>query len=109
MITIIKLIHTSIWLIMAFAVFYIVYAGVMNVFNLTVLASIVLIVLETIVLLIYKWRCPLTPIAEKYTLDRNDNFDIYLPNWLARYNKIIFGTLFVIGVVLITLNQMLNN
>jgi hypothetical protein len=26
-----------------------------------------------------------------------DNFDIYLPLWLARRNKMIFGTLFGIG------------
>ena len=28
---------------------------------------------------------------------RSANFDIYLPVWLARYNKAIFGTLFVVG------------
>lgn len=37
-------------------------------------------------------------VAARYTGDRNDNFDIYLPLWLARYNKPIFGTLFVVGV-----------
>jgi len=26
-----------------------------------------------------------------------DNFDIYLPNWVARHNKTIFGTLFIIN------------
>jgi hypothetical protein len=29
-------------------------------------------------------RCPLTGIAARYTDDRRDNFDIYLPPWLAR-------------------------
>ena len=28
------------------------------------------------------------------------NFDIYLPNWLARHNKLIFGILFVAGGLL---------
>jgi hypothetical protein len=40
---------------------------------------------------------PLTSVAAHYTEDRADNFDIYLPLWLARYNKTIFGTLFVCG------------
>ncbi len=31
--------------------------------------------------------------------DRRDNFDIYLPLWLARYNKLIFGWLFVAGLL----------
>ena len=42
-------------------------------------------------------RCPLTDLASRYTDERTDNFDIYLPLWLARSNKTIFGTLFVVG------------
>ena len=36
-------------------------------------------------------------MAARYTEDRADNFDIYLPLWLARYNKEIFGSLFFAG------------
>ena len=43
-------------------------------------------------------RCPLTGVAARYTEDRQDNFDIYLPLWVARYNKQIFGTVYVVGV-----------
>jgi hypothetical protein len=31
-------------------------------------------------------------------LARAPNFDIYLSRWLARWNKELFGTLFVLGV-----------
>jgi hypothetical protein len=34
------------------------------------------------------WRCPLTDVAARYTDDRRANFDIYLPEWLARYNEL---------------------
>jgi hypothetical protein len=44
-------------------------------------------------------RCPLTPLAARYTDDRSDNFDIYLPLWLARYNKQIFGPLFLVATL----------
>ena len=54
--------------------------------------------LEVIVLLANRLRCPLTGIAARYTQDRRDNFDIYLPLWLARYNKHIFGMLFAAGI-----------
>lgn len=37
---------------------------------------------------------PLTGVAASYTEDRQDNFDIYLPLWLARYNEQVFGSLF---------------
>ena len=46
-----------------------------------------------------RWRCPLTAVAARYTEDRRDNFDIYLPQWLARHNKVIFGALYCAGVV----------
>jgi hypothetical protein len=44
-------------------------------------------------------RCPLTSLAARYTEDRSPNFDIYLPRWLAQYNKQIFGTLFIAGLL----------
>jgi hypothetical protein len=43
----------------------------------------------------------LTNWAARFTDDRADNFDIYLPNWLARYNKVIFGTLFAVNELIV--------
>ena len=66
----------------------------------TVAAVLIAIVTaEVLVLLANRLRCPLTDIAARYTDDRRDNFDIYLPLWVARYNKHIFGTLFVAGIL----------
>lgn len=100
----IKLIHTLIWAIMAAAVFYIFYAGLTNTSGTLLTICIILLIIETLTLLFNKWTCPLTPLARKYTLDTKDNFDIYLPNWLAKHNKFIFGTLFVIGIILVIFN-----
>ena len=58
-----------------------------------------LIVLECAVLAFNGGRCPLTDLAARYSAERADNFDIYLPLWLARYNKTIFGALFLAGEV----------
>lgn len=44
-------------------------------------------------------RCPLSNIAARYTDDKRANFDIYLPEWLARNNKTVFGTLYVAAVI----------
>ena len=41
----------------------------------------------------------MTGVAARYTNDRRDNFDIYLPLWLARYNKQIFGALYLAGIL----------
>jgi len=64
-----------------------------------VLVGVVLI--EVVILVSNRWRCPLTAVAARYTDDRRDNFDIYLPEWLARHNKLIFGLLFLGGVLFI--------
>ena len=54
---------------------------------------------EVLVLAFNRLQCPLTAIAARYTSDRRANFDIYLPEWLARRNKEIFGTLFFLGLL----------
>jgi hypothetical protein len=40
-------------------------------------------------------------LAAQFTDSNADNFDIYLPNWLARHNKAIFGVLFVAGELVV--------
>lgn len=60
------------------------------------LAAIVMV--EVAILALNRWACPLTAVAARYTDDRRANFDIYLPEWLARYNKQIFGALYVAGL-----------
>ena len=56
-----------------------------------------LVLAECVVLAVNHFRCPLTNLAARYTEERAANFDIYLPEWLARHNQSIFGALFVAG------------
>lgn len=58
-----------------------------------------LVTFEIVVLALNHWACPLTGVAARFTTDRSDNFDIYLPLLLARYNKLVFGSLFLLAVV----------
>jgi hypothetical protein len=97
----VKLIHTLVWLFMVSVIFYILYCGLVN--DITVYTWIAsgLIVVEGLVLLIFGGRCPLTIIARNYSASNRDNFDIFLPNWLARYNKLLFTTLYVIGMIIV--------
>jgi len=97
----IKLIHTGIWFVMASAIFYILYAGVFDRVGLLVWFCIGLIFIEFIILLIFKWNCPLTLLSHNYTDNRNIGFDIFLPAWLARNNKKIFSALFSIGLAFV--------
>jgi hypothetical protein len=91
-----KLLHTAVWAGLVACIVALPAAGVAGRYRLSAsLAGVVLV--EVAVLAAFGWRCPLTGVAARYTEDRRDNFDIYLPLWVARYNKEIFGTLFVVG------------
>jgi hypothetical protein len=92
----IKLLHTLIWALVAGAILGLPVAIWFRHDRLGLGLS-VLVSGECLALALNRGRCPLTDVAERYTSERSDNFDIYLPQWLARYNKRIFGTLFVAG------------
>jgi len=95
---IVKIVHTIAWAFFASCVVLILVATSRGRLDLAaVLIGIVAI--ESLVLVVNGWRCPLTDVAARYTEDRRPNFDIYLPTWLAQYNKEIFGTLYVVGIV----------
>lgn len=93
----IKTAHTIIWGFFATCIIAVwVFALADDHLRSTLASGIVLI--EIVVLAISGWNCPITPIAARYTFDRRANFDIYLPEWLARHNKTIFGGLYVGGI-----------
>lgn len=94
----VKLLHSAVWCFFVASILG-VWAGAMTGRFDLALGCIGIVGVEVIVLLLNRWSCPLTAIAARYTEDRRPNFDIYLPEWLARYNKEIFGTLFVAGMV----------
>jgi hypothetical protein len=92
----IKILHTAIWAFLAASILALPLVGVLRRFRLAMIISAV-VLLECGVLAMNGGRCPLTDLAAGYTLDRAPNFDIYLPDWLAEHNKVIFGSLFVFG------------
>jgi hypothetical protein len=97
----IKLIHTIIWAFFVFVIFYILYSGITNSINTFTWIGIGLIIGEGFVLLVFKMFCPLTLVARKYSDSQKDNFDIFLPNWLAKNNKLIFTSIFIAGLIIV--------
>jgi hypothetical protein len=93
----IKFAHSVVWAVFAGCILAIPLLASKGRFGAAaILAALVLG--EVVVLWLNRWNCPLTAVAARYTDDRRANFDIYLPEWLARYNKHIFGPLYVAGV-----------
>ena len=94
----VKIVHTLVWALFAGCVVAIPIAAWRGELSWAT-ALIAIVFVEVGVLLANRWRCPLTDVAARYTDERADNFDIYLPLWLARYNKVVFGTLYVAGML----------
>ena len=100
MLTAIKLLHTVIWAFLAASILALPVVGVLRRFRWAAILSVI-VLLECGLLAVNGGRCPLTDVAARYTADRGSNFDIYLPNWLAEHNKVVFGLLFVAGEVIV--------
>lgn len=94
----VKIVHTLVWALFAGCIVALPIVAWRGRFSEAVIL-IAVVMFEVLVLVVNRFRCPLTGVAARYTDDRRDNFDIYLPLWVARYNKQIFGTLFAAGLL----------
>jgi hypothetical protein len=102
---IIRLTHTLIWALFAGSILAIPVLAWLEQWNLVGIL-ILFVLFECVILALNHMRCPLTSLAARYTDDRTDNFDIYLPLWLAKHNKTIFGSMFVAGLLFSLLRWM---
>jgi len=93
----VRLLHTVVWAFFAGCIVAIPIAAFCNEHR-AAAWLIAIVAVEVVVLLCNRWSCPLTAVAARHTDDRRANFDIYLPLWLARHNKVVFGVLYVAGV-----------
>lgn len=95
-----KLVHTVVW---AFFAGCILAAPICALRGELVAAAALCgaVAVEVVVLVANGRRCPLTAVAARYTDDRRANFDIWLPEWLARHNQTIFGWLYLADLVLL--------
>ena len=96
----IKLLHTAVWSFFAGCIVAIPVVGAQG-YYMWAAVLIGQVLIECGVLAANRGRCPLTDVAARHTEQRTANFDIYLPEWLARHNKTIFGTLFVGGALFV--------
>jgi hypothetical protein len=108
LIVILRIIHTTVWVILSSYIMYILYAAIINKINKVVWIGILLIIIEGMILLLYKWRCPITVWVEKLSDNYVENTDIYLPKWLAKNTKTIFTTIYLIAILIILFRIFIN-
>jgi hypothetical protein len=96
----IKLLHTAVWAVLAGCILALPITRLLHRFHWAIILTVIVLA-ECGVIALNKGRCPLANLAARFTEDRADNFDIYLPDWVARHNKAIFGTLFVVNELIV--------
>lgn len=98
---VVKVVHTVIYVVMALATIYVFVAGVTGRRDALVWAAVALVAVEAVVFVGNGMRCPLTALAKKYG-DRGGYVgDTLFPEGCTRYTFRAFGTLYVVGLLLI--------
>jgi len=99
----IRAIHTAIYLVMAVSTFVLVCGGVTGYSGLWFWVVLVLLLIESVAFAGNGLRCPLTGLAVKYGAESGRVFDTLLPERCTRYTFRFFGTVMVVGLVLLML------
>lgn len=99
--TIVKMVHTFIWTFFNIVIFYSLYAVIIDKIDQWVWISLGLILMEGLILMAFGKKCPITLIARRYSDSTKDNFDIFLPNWLAKHTQIIYTIIVFITILIL--------
>jgi hypothetical protein len=97
----IKLVHTIVFWILSACVLYALYCGLADRITTWTWVAVGLLLVESVVLAVSGWTCPLTILAERQGAPRGSVVDIFLPKWLADRIFPVCGTLYAIALVLI--------
>ncbi|HMQ09220.1 MAG TPA: hypothetical protein PKC31_00785 [Candidatus Nanoperiomorbaceae bacterium] len=102
--TMIKTVHTIIYLIMVWAVFYLLYAAINQTYSVWFYLALGLLVIESLVFALSGMKCPLTALAKKYGDNKGYVGDLFIPERFSKYTFRVFGTIFLVSIVLLLLN-----
>jgi hypothetical protein len=97
----IKLVHTLIFWILSACVVYALFSGFANRIDIWTWVAVGLLLVESVVLVVSGWTCPLTILAERQGALRGSVTDIFLPKWFADRIFPICGTLYALAIVVI--------
>jgi hypothetical protein len=80
----IKAVHSAVFLVMLTAIGWLVATGLTGRRDRSVAAAGALVAAESVVFVVNRGTCPLTPLAERYGAVRGGVSDIFLPDGVAR-------------------------
>ena len=96
---VIKFIHSILFWLMVFCLFYTLYCAITSRYDGTLLLAVGIIILEGLSLAFNHWRCPLTTLAEKYGAENGAVTHLFMPKLCARYVFKFSAVLFAIEII----------
>jgi hypothetical protein len=99
-------VHTLIYAVMVAAILYILYCGLTETTGTPLFVAIGLVTVEAIIFLGNGRRCPLTTVAQRLGDPTGHVGDTFLPERWTQYTFRVFGSLFVLGLVLVVINAL---
>jgi hypothetical protein len=103
---IVRLIHSAIYIVMAGATLVLVYAGFTGASGLWLWIAMALLAVESVIFAANGMKCPLTAVAVRYGAEKGFAFDALLPERLTRHTFQFFGSLMVLGLLLLVARWM---
>jgi hypothetical protein len=103
MLALIRATHTAIYVVMASSTLILVFAGITGASGWWLWIVLALLAIETAVFVGNGFRCPLTRLAVDYGAEKGYAFDTFLPERATRYTFRVFGSLMVLGLLLLAL------
>jgi hypothetical protein len=108
MLLLIRTVHTTIYLIVAVSVVFLLVSALLGYVGPWLLVALLFIGIEVIVFVASGMKCPLTDLAKKYGAEKGYVFDTFLPEAFTKYTFRFFGLLLLIGLILLALTMIRN-
>jgi hypothetical protein len=100
-ITQIKFVHTIIFWILSICVLYSLWCAISGQITPWTWIAVGLVLIESVVLMISGWTCPLTLLVERLGHEKGSVADLFLPLWFANRIFPICGTTFTLAIVIL--------
>lgn len=100
-ILLIKTVHSVLFFLLSACVLYTLYSGVVGRITVATWIAVLFVACEGIVLIITRWKCPLTTLAERLGAPNGAVADLFLPQWFADRLFLICGVTMVFAVALV--------
>ena len=99
--TLVRAVHTVIYVVMASAALVVLAAGITGARGPWLWVALGLTAIESAVFAACGFKCPLTAVAVKYGATKDGAYDTFFPERCTRYTFRVFGPVILVGVVLL--------